>query len=62
MWFELWTALALVLVIEGLIPALSPRYFRKLIFTVAQLNARSIRTSGLISMAIGAFILYLLKH
>lgn len=62
MWTDLWVALSLVMVIEGLLPALSPRLFRKTLFMMAQKNARSIRTSGLISMVIGAALLYLLKH
>jgi uncharacterized protein YjeT (DUF2065 family) len=62
MWSEFWVALSLVLVIEGLIPALSPRFFRKTLFTMAQLDSRSIRISGLTSMALGAIILYLLRH
>ncbi len=61
-WEELGSALALVLVLEGLLPALSPRAFRKAIFAVAQLNASSIRNSGLISMVLGAVILYLVKQ
>ncbi len=62
MWQELWAALALVLVLEGLLPALSPKAFRKSLFTMAQMHSRSIRTAGLVSMALGAVILYLVKH
>lgn len=62
MWTDLWVALSLVMVIEGLLPALSPRLFRKFLFTMVQQNSRSIRRAGLISMALGALFLYLLKH
>ena len=59
---ELWVALALVLVIEGLLPALSPRLYRKAMQSVAQMDSRSIRTTGLVSMIAGALFLYFLKN
>lgn len=62
MWSELWGALALVMVIEGLLPALSPRFYRKAMFAVMQMNERSLRITGLASMIAGALFLYLIKH
>ena len=62
MWEDLWAALALVLVLEGILPALSPKAFRKSLVTMAQLHSRSIRTAGLVSMILGAVALYLVKH
>ena len=62
MWNDLWVALALVLVIEGLLPTLSPRLYRKTMFSIMQMNTRSIRIAGLVSMIVGALLLYLLKH
>ena len=59
---ELWVALALLLVIEGLLPALSPGTFRRYLTTMMQMDERSLRISGLVSMAIGAVLLYLLKN
>lgn len=59
---DLWAALALVLVIEGLLPALSPRTYRKVMFTVMQMDERSLRITGLASMIAGALFLYLVKH
>ncbi len=59
---ELWIALALLLVIEGLLPALSPKTFRRYMATMLQMDERSLRISGLISMVIGAMLLYLLKN
>jgi len=61
-WSDFWSALALVLVIEGLLPALSPRGYRKMIFAVAQMDSRSIRITGLVSMIAGALFLYLVKN
>jgi len=62
MWSDLWSALALVLVIEGLLPALSPRSYRKAMFTMMQMNERTLRITGLVSMITGAVFLYLIKH
>ncbi len=62
MWDDLLAALALVLVIEGLLPALSPRAYRKAMMSVVQMDSRSIRITGLVSMIIGALFLYFLKN
>lgn len=60
--FDFWEAIALLLVIEGLLPAISPKLFRKSLFMMAQMDRRSIRVSGLASMVVGALLLYLLRH
>jgi len=62
MWSDLWGAFALVMVIEGLLPALSPRGYRRAMLAMTQMDERSIRIAGLVSMAAGALFLYLIKH
>jgi len=59
---DLWAAIALVLVIEGLLPALSPGTYRKVVMAMTQMDERSIRITGLVSMIAGALFLYLVKH
>ena len=59
---EFWAALALVMVIEGLLPAISPRHYRKAMLNMAQMDSRSIRITGLVSMIAGALFLYFLKN
>ena len=54
-------ALALVFVVEGLLPFISPRYWRVLIASVAQLDDASIRRFGLGSMLFGVLMLYLVN-
>ena len=54
---ELFTAIALVLIIEGLLPALSPSFWQKAVSDLARLNPRTIRIGGVISMLIGALLL-----
>jgi uncharacterized protein YjeT (DUF2065 family) len=62
MWMDLWAALALVMVIEGLLPALSPHSYRKAMLTMTQMDERSLRIIGLVSMTAGAIFLYLIKN
>lgn len=57
---DLYVAFALVLVIEGLMPALSPSSFKRTMGMVTGMNDRSLRTMGLISMSIGASLVYFL--
>ncbi len=59
---DLWSALALVLVIEGLLPALSPLSYRKAAVAMIGMDERSLRIAGLASMAAGALLLYLIKN
>jgi uncharacterized protein YjeT (DUF2065 family) len=62
MWKDLFAAVALVLVIEGLIPFLNPPGLRRTLAQIANLPDGTLRTVGLISMAIGALLLYIVRH
>lgn len=59
---SLWIAFGLVLVIEGLMPALNPKAFKKTMSTVREFDEGSLRVMGLISMTIGAVVVYLLTQ
>jgi len=59
MWDELLTALALVMVLEGLWPFISPDGFRRAMLMMSQIDPQQLRWSGLISMVLGVFTLYL---
>jgi uncharacterized protein YjeT (DUF2065 family) len=48
-----WTALALVLVVEGLLPFLSPGGWRRVFSQMLQLNDGQIRFFGLCSILLG---------
>lgn len=61
MWNDLLAALALVLVIEGLMPFLSPAGFRRTMEQVSRMPDRTLRTIGLVSMAVGVGLLYLVR-
>lgn len=60
-WGDLLTALALVLVIEGIVPFVSPQSLRRMLETVSQLDDRSLRITGLVSMILGVAMLYLVR-
>ena len=59
MWQELLVAFSLVLVIEGILPFLTPRRWRHMVLSVAQMDDHSLRMAGLISMLLGLGLLYL---
>ena len=60
-WNDFWAALALVLVIEGIIPFLSPGQARITYLKAASLRDQSLRTIGLVSMLIGLILLYVVR-
>jgi uncharacterized protein YjeT (DUF2065 family) len=57
-WDDLLAALALVFVIEGMLPFLNPQSLRRMLVTVAQLDDRTLRVTGLVSMVCGLLLLY----
>jgi len=59
MWKVFLLAFALLLVIEGLLPALNPRGYRKTMQTLSNMDDRFLRMWGLISMATGAILIYI---
>ncbi len=61
MWNELLVAIALVLIIEGVLPFVNPKGMRRAWATLAEMDDRSLRSTGLISMGIGVLLLYLVR-
>lgn len=61
MWQDLLAALALMLVLEGILPFASPRGFRNLVRAVSETDDRSLRVSGLVTMLAGLALLYLVR-
>ena len=58
---RLVAALCLVMVIEGIMPFISPRSSRKLAVNIAQLDDRTLRIVGLFSMLVGVGLLTLIR-
>lgn len=56
---ELLNALALLLVFEGILPFLSPGGLRTMMTRMAQMDDRSLRITGLVSMLAGLGLLLL---
>ena len=57
-WQVLPAAIALVLILEGLMPFISPNRWRNMLEAVGQMEDRVIRNIGLSSMLLGVAILY----
>jgi len=58
---SLLMAVALMLVIEGILPFLAPNLWRNLFIRIAGLSEGKIRFFGLTSMIIGLLLLFLCK-
>jgi hypothetical protein len=61
MWIELAQAFCLMLVIEGILPFLYPRRWRRAVALLAQISDRQLRIMGLFSMGVGVGILFLIR-
>jgi len=61
MWTDLLTALALVFVIEGIMPFINPNGVRKIFLMASQMNNTSLRSIGFTSMVLGLLLLYLVR-
>ena len=59
LWHVLPVAIALVVIIEGALPFLSPNRWRNMLAMVEQMDDRVIRNVGLGSMLFGIVLLYL---
>ncbi|MCD6077344.1 MAG: hypothetical protein K0R89_1282 [Ramlibacter sp.] len=57
-WDVLWSALALVLVLEGLFPFLSPQGWRQTFLKLLQLRDGQLRFFGLTSILLGLLTLW----
>lgn len=60
-WQEILTAVALVLVIEGILPFVGPGRYRQLVAQIARLGDNQLRTFGLTSMIAGLLLLFLVR-
>ncbi len=61
-WTEILTALALVLVIEGLLPFASPGRYRQMVAEIVRLSDNYIRIVGLIVILVGLALLYVVRY
>ncbi|MEP7061471.1 MAG: DUF2065 domain-containing protein [Betaproteobacteria bacterium] len=59
---SLWTALALVLVIEGLLPFAAPRIWREAVARMSALGDGQLRFVGLLSIVAGMVSLLIISY
>ena len=60
-WNDLWAACALYLVLEGLMPFANPGGMKRALGQLSQLDERTLRIAGLLSMVAGAVLLYFVR-
>ncbi len=61
MFNDLLAALALLLVVEGILPFLNPGALRRTLHNIGQMDDRSLRIMGLVSMLCGVALLYVVR-
>ncbi len=60
-WSDLLAAIAIVCIIEGVMPFINPPGMKRLLAKLAALEERQLRLGGLFSMLIGLAILFLVR-
>jgi uncharacterized protein YjeT (DUF2065 family) len=60
-WSDLLAALAILLVLEGLLPFLNPAATRRVFAQLAQMAERELRVAGFVSMVIGLLLLFFVR-
>lgn len=60
-WNDFLSAIALVMVIEGIMPFINPRAWRNAILQAGQLDDKTLRTIGFASMLVGVLLLYIMR-
>jgi uncharacterized protein len=60
--YNIIAAIGLVLLIEGILPFLAPRFWRMFVLQFSVQSDRILRITGLFSMLVGLLILVLLRR
>ena len=60
-WTEIFTACALVLVIEGILPFVGPNRYKQLVAQMVRLSDNQLRTFGLTAMIAGLVLLFIVR-
>ena len=61
MWHDLLVAIALLLIIEGVIPFINPASMRRMLVMIIEMDDAALRIGGLTSMILGLIILYIVN-
>ena len=60
-WSDLLAALAILLVLEGLLPFLNPAATRRVMAQLSQMGERELRVAGLVSVIAGLLLLFFVR-
>ena len=60
-WTEILTAVALLLVIEGMLPFIRPDRYKQLVAQIVRLSDNQLRTFGFIAMISGIVLLFIVR-
>jgi uncharacterized protein YjeT (DUF2065 family) len=60
-WSDLLAALAILLVLEGLLPFLNPEATRRVMAQLSQMGERELRIAGLVSVIAGLLLLFFVR-
>ena len=60
-WHQIAVAVAMVFIIEGILPFVAPERWQNLVQVMAELDKRTMRAMGLFSMLFGLALLYLVN-
>jgi uncharacterized protein YjeT (DUF2065 family) len=60
-WTEILTAVALVLVLEGMLPFVGPGRYKQLVAQIVRLSDNQLRTFGLTTMIAGLLLLFFVR-
>jgi uncharacterized protein YjeT (DUF2065 family) len=60
-WTDLWAAFALYLVLEGVMPFLNPSAMKRMLAQLSQVDDRTLRIGGLVSMIAGVVLLAIVR-
>jgi uncharacterized protein YjeT (DUF2065 family) len=61
-WADLLAAVAILLVLEGILPFLSPGRSRRVFEQMSRLQDRELRIAGLVGMVAGLGLLFYVRH
>ena len=60
-WTEILTAVALLLILEGMLPFVGPNRYKQLVAQIAQLSDNQLRIFGLSVMIAGLLLLFFVR-
>lgn len=60
-WTEILTAVALVLVLEGILPFVGPGRYRQMVAQIVRLGDNQLRIFGLTAMIAGILLLFIVR-